>query len=130
MGSDEVQKSIEKSEEGHKRLQAGHRPGQLLPRGGSNKINKVYVEVDTKELFPEECLIHEDCEDSQFCSLEDDNKCVEACTVLEGVCGENAACTAKLHRPVCSCLDGFKGNPYDKCTKTPSRVGMKFRRRK
>ena len=33
------------------------------------------------------------------------------------MCGEGAVCKAALHRPVCSCPDGFEGNAYDKCTK-------------
>jgi hypothetical protein len=33
------------------------------------------------------------------------------------VCGVQAVCTSALHRPVCSCPDGFEGNAYDKCTK-------------
>eukprot|EP00090_Calanus_glacialis_P046329 TRINITY_DN9053_c0_g1_i4.p1 TRINITY_DN9053_c0_g1~~TRINITY_DN9053_c0_g1_i4.p1 ORF type:complete len:233 (+),score=68.04 TRINITY_DN9053_c0_g1_i4:45-743(+) len=108
------------------RLQAGHRPGQLLPRR-KTKPTVDFEDVDTKELFPEDCLVHEDCEVNEFCSPPPENKCVDACTL--DVCGVQALCTSALHRPVCSCPDGFEGNAYDKCTKTKSRVGMKFRRK-
>ena len=40
------------------------------------------------------------------------------------VCGQNAACKAALHRPVCSCEDGFEGNAYDKCTKVGFHVSF------
>lgn len=108
------------------RLQAGHRPGQLVPRR-KTKPSSDFKDVDTEELFPEECLVHEDCEETQFCSPPPGNQCVDACT-LE-VCGAQAVCKGALHRPVCSCPVGYEGNAYDKCTKTKSRVGMKFRRK-
>jgi len=108
------------------RLQAGHRPGQLAPRRPAATSRPNIIQVDTKELFPDECLIHEDCEESHFCNPEE-LKCHDACTLA--VCGDGALCTSKLHRPVCSCPDGFEGNPYDTCVKSPSRVGMKFRRK-
>ena len=65
------------------RLQAGHRPGQLLPRR-KTKPTVDFEDVDTKELFPEgwtysgtieniaknitisDCLVHEDCEENSF----------------------------------------------------------------
>jgi len=108
------------------RLQAGKRPGQLVPRR-KTKPNVVFEDLDTKELFPEDCLVHEDCEENEFCSPPPENQCVDACTL--DVCGLQAVCSSALHRPVCSCMLGWEGNPYDKCTKTKSRVGMKFRRK-
>lgn len=104
------------------RLQEGRRPGQLAPRrpAATSRPNRVYAEVDTKELFPDECLIHEDCEDSHFCNPQE-LKCHDACTLA--VCGTGALCSSALHRPVCSCPAGYQGNPYDVCTKSPSRVG-------
>jgi len=113
-------------DDGGSRLQAGHRPGQLAPRRPAATSRPNIIHVDTKELFPDECLIHEDCEDSHFCNPEE-LKCHDACTLA--VCGDGALCTSKLHRPVCSCPNGFEGNPYDTCVKSPSRVGMKFRRK-
>jgi len=88
------------TDDSRKRLQAGHRPGQLVPRR-KTKPNVVYEDVDTKELFPDECLVHEDCEEKDFCSPPPENKCVDACTL--DVCGDGAVCISALHRPVCSC---------------------------
>ena len=78
------------------RLQTGHRPGQLLPRRNNNH-SKDIVDVDTEELFPEgidekacltddiifvtECLVHEDCTATQYCSPQPDNRCVQACSL-------------------------------------------------
>jgi len=123
----DVKAAVSDDNDGSKnRLQAGHRPGQLVPRR-KTKPSTDFKDVDTEELFPEDCLVHEDCEETEFCSPPPDNKCIDACT-LE-VCGAKAVCKAALHRPVCSCPVGYEGNAYDKCTKTKSRVGMKFRRK-
>jgi len=115
------------SQDDQRRLQDGVRPVQLLPRVTLSKSGDPRVDVDTPDLFPDECLIHEDCEQSKYCSPAPELKCIDACTLP--VCGPHALCTAALHRPVCACEDGFEGNPYDKCTKMPSRVGMRFRKK-
>lgn len=33
------------------------------------------------------------------------------------VCGAMSKCVARLNRPVCTCPDGYEGNPYEECTK-------------
>ena len=115
-----------------RRLQEGVRPVQLIPRVSFNKPAERlanHVDVDTPDLFPDECLIHEDCAQHQYCSP--DLRCVNACSTncrkftieknilikIISVCGAHALCTAALHRPVCACEDGYEGNPYDRCTK-------------
>ena len=35
--------------------------------------SETYIDVDTPDLFPEECLIHEDCPQDSFCSPQPDN---------------------------------------------------------
>ena len=72
------------------------------------------------------------CKENDFCSPPPTNKCVDACTlngknstlytepiniIFFTVCGVQAVCTASLHRPVCYCMMGWEGDPYDKCTK-------------
>ena len=37
------------------------------------QVDSSYIDVDTAELFPEECLIHEDCGQDSFCSPPPDN---------------------------------------------------------
>ena len=64
-----------------RRLQEGVRPVQLIPRVSFNKpAERVanHVDVDTPDLFPDECLIHEDCAQHQYCSP--DLRCVNACS--------------------------------------------------
>jgi len=111
------------------RLQEGKRPSLLPPRrsqgAGIIRPNQIQ-DVDTPELFPEDCLLHEDCETNEYCTPPPENKCVDACTL--DVCGSSALCLTRIHRPLCVCPDGFEGNPYDKCEKTPSRVGQKFKK--
>lgn len=116
-------------EDSGRRLQDGVRPAQLVPRVPLTKsrVEKDHVDVDTPDLFPDECLIHEDCDQDKYCSPAPALKCVNACTLP--VCGDHALCSAALHRPVCACEDGYEGNPYDRCTKMPSRVGMRFRKK-
>ena len=50
------------SQDDQRRLQDGVRPVQLLPRVTLSKSGDPRVDVDTPDLFPDECLIHEDCE--------------------------------------------------------------------
>ena len=44
------------------------------------------------------------------------------------VCGPNAECRARIHRPLCFCPNGFQGNPHVACEETPSRAGLRFKR--
>ena len=66
-----------------RRLQQGVRPTQLLPRVPLTKtrVEDDYTEVDTPDLFPDECLVHEDCDQDKFCSPAPALKCVKACTL-------------------------------------------------
>ena len=70
-------------EDSGRRLQQGVRPTQLLPRAPQTKtrVEDDYTEVDTPDLFPDECLVHEDCEQDKFCSPAPALKCVNACTL-------------------------------------------------
>lgn len=40
--------------------------------------------------------------------------CEDPCH-LKDVCAPTALCTAKMHKPVCSCPSGHEGNPAIKC---------------
>ena len=44
------------------------------------------------------------------------------------MCGPNAECRARIHRPLCFCPNGFQGNPHVACEETPSRAGLRFKR--
>lgn len=43
--------------------------------------------------------------------------CHDPCEFAK-VCAPSAKCTAKSHRPICSCPEGHEGNPMVKCVST------------
>ena len=55
---------------GDRRLGAGVRGAQLTPRVSVTRqqgaVAAAAVDVDTPDLFPEECLIHEDCDQVRY----------------------------------------------------------------
>lgn len=61
-----------------------------------------------------ECLIHADCPTKLACL---NNKCRDPCI---GSCGFNAQCTVVNHQPICSCHEGFQGDPFSGCGPVPA----------
>ncbi|KAF0298053.1 Neurogenic locus notch 1 [Amphibalanus amphitrite] len=60
-----------------------------------------------------ECVTHAECPSSKACVAQ---KCVDPCP---GLCGANARCRVQNHNPLCDCLDGYSGNPYESCRLAP-----------
>lgn len=60
-----------------------------------------------------ECTINPDCPSNKACIR---NKCQDPCP---GVCGQNAHCNVFNHNPVCSCFDGYTGDPFSSCRPIP-----------
>lgn len=56
-----------------------------------------------------ECVISQECPSNKACINE---KCLDPCT---GACGNNAKCVVINHTPLCSCLDGYKGDAFVGC---------------
>lgn len=56
-----------------------------------------------------ECLIHADCPTRLACVS---NKCRDPCA---GACGFNSQCSVINHQPVCTCLEGYQGDPFSGC---------------
>ena len=56
-----------------------------------------------------ECTTNSECQSTQACI---NQKCRDPCP---GVCGINAACRVTGHNPVCTCVPGYTGNPYQSC---------------
>ena len=56
------------------------------------------------------CQSDSECETTLVCY---DRECQDPCNYQ--TCGENAVCTPRSHTAYCSCLEGFRGNPYDRC---------------
>lgn len=61
-----------------------------------------------------QCVRDIDCGPGSRC-LAGVNKCARICDT--NTCGIDAICTPQRSRPVCSCPDGFEGNPDISCTR-------------
>lgn len=60
-----------------------------------------------------ECVINSECAPTLACvNLRCANPCV-------GVCGINAKCDVVNHNPICSCPQGFIGDPFSSCRQRP-----------
>lgn len=62
-----------------------------------------------------ECTINPECQSHLACV---NQKCTDPCS---GSCGSNARCSVINHTPVCSCYEGYTGDPFTSCIPTPGR---------
>lgn len=60
-----------------------------------------------------------ECSNNRICS---NYNCKDPC---EGACGVNARCDARNHGAVCSCPNGYKGDPFFQCSLDPVRSKRK-----
>lgn len=63
-----------------------------------------------------ECILNSDCVSNLACI---NQHCRDPC---QGACGVNAVCEVTNHIPVCSCLTGYTGEPFQSCI--PDRSGI------
>lgn len=70
---------------------------------------------DPYESCRPECLLNSECDANKVCIQ---NKCINPCP---GTCSANAVCQVTNHIPSCTCLPGFRGDPYRLCQKEPER---------
>lgn len=56
-----------------------------------------------------ECTVNSDCPSNLGCM---NQKCVNPCI---GSCGLNANCMVSSHVPICTCFDGYSGDPFVQC---------------
>ena len=56
-----------------------------------------------------ECVLNDECDRSKACLR---NKCKDPCI---GTCGQGAICDVVNHIPVCSCPQGYQGDPFTFC---------------
>lgn len=56
-----------------------------------------------------ECVVSAECPSNKACVA---LKCSDPCV---GQCGLNANCLVINHSPICSCRDGFTGDPFSRC---------------
>ena len=64
-----------------------------------------------------ECVVDTDCPSTLSCIR---SKCQNPCP---GTCGTNTECRVINHRPACTCIQGYTGNPFQYCTPIPQ-IGM------
>lgn len=58
-----------------------------------------------------ECHVHDECSDVLACI---EQRCQNPCAVYDN-CAHNAECYVTRHRAVCSCADGYIGDPNIQC---------------
>ncbi|KRT79966.1 EGF domain-containing protein, partial [Oryctes borbonicus] len=56
-----------------------------------------------------ECTINSECSSNLACIRQ---KCKDPCP---GSCGTGAECSAINHIPICTCLEGYTGDPFTRC---------------
>lgn len=56
-----------------------------------------------------ECIVSAECALQQACL---NQKCRDPCP---GTCGQNAKCQVINHNPICSCSEGYTGDPFTRC---------------
>lgn len=65
-----------------------------------------------------ECVMSSDCPRDRACVR---NKCIDPCP---GTCGQGARCDVVNHIPMCSCPEGFSGDPFVNCRSVPSKHNL------
>lgn len=60
-----------------------------------------------------ECSIHADCASDRACI---NSKCQDPCP---GSCGISAVCNVLNHIPICTCVEGYIGDPFTNCRQQP-----------
>lgn len=58
-----------------------------------------------------ECTVSSECAQNKACI---NNKCADPCP---GTCGQNTKCIVLNHNPICSCANGYSGDPLQYCSK-------------
>lgn len=63
-----------------------------------------------------ECVVSSECPQNRACL---NQKCVDPCP---GPCGLNTRCEVINHSPICSCRQGFTGDPFSRCFTIPRKL--------
>jgi hypothetical protein len=63
-----------------------------------------------------ECVVNAECPQNKACS---NQKCTDPCL---GTCGQNAKCQVINHSPICSCQQGYTGDPFSRCYSIPRKL--------
>lgn len=60
-----------------------------------------------------ECVVSSECPQNRACN---NQKCTDPCI---GTCGLNAKCQVINHSPICTCTQGYTGDPFSRCQPIP-----------
>lgn len=60
-----------------------------------------------------ECVASSECPQNRACA---NQKCIDPCSAP---CGLNTRCEVISHSPICSCRQGFTGDPFTRCYAIP-----------
>lgn len=71
-----------------------------------------------------ECVVNQECASNLACINE---KCRDPCP---GSCGLGANCAVINHTPVCTCPEGYTGDPFSNCYPKPPRKSREIRNRR
>lgn len=74
-------------------------PGYVSSGSGTCKPSPIIID--------RQCMEDSDCPSNRACF---NAICVDPCN-----CGPNSECRVKDHKPICSCLPGYDGNPEIEC---------------
>jgi hypothetical protein len=67
-----------------------------------------------------ECVVSSECPQNRACL---NQKCVDPCP---GPCGLNTRCEVINHSPICSCRQGFTGDPFSRCFAIPRKPSQHY----
>lgn len=63
-----------------------------------------------------ECIVSSECPSNKACMVQ---KCTDPCP---GTCGLKTSCTVINHSPICSCQQGYTGDPFTRCYPIPRKI--------
>ena len=69
------------------------------------------VGLPTEPTLDVGCESNEDCSDYTAC---ENRQCINPCAIRDH-CDSSAICKAVRHEPICTCPDGYIGNPKTSC---------------
>lgn len=69
-----------------------------------------------------ECVVSSECSYDKACV---NQKCIDPCP---GICGQNAQCRVNNHSPICTCMNGYSGDPFSQCSKIRELLSMFYKK--
>lgn len=105
-------------------------PCQLSPCGPNSQCKEVNGQavctclpnyIGSPPSCRPECVVSSECPLIKSCV---EQKCIDPCP---GTCGLNANCKVVNHSPICSCYNGYTGDPFVQCFPIPRKFDSELR---